>query len=330
MADARENAQRVARWRAAVQDVDPFADLSAAEKVSARFLTPDSREWPPLLTDLGWHQPLGVWVRGPADLRECGTRSATIVGSRAATAYGRHMAGEIAQELGRRGHTIISGLARGIDRAVHEGALAVEATTVAVLGTGVDVCFPAEHRDLFDAIITQGAVVSEYPPDTRESAGRLLARNRLAAALGQIVVVAEMRPRSGTMSTFRHAERLGRPIGAVPGPATSQEAEGCNQILHEGRAILVGQPAHVTALGDGTRCVCSDTVYSAAGRCPQPDRMDHHMCPRRSTVARRNAVNQSTRVASRQMDARTATGQQPEDASGRRGAYRWAAPVPTP
>ena len=171
-----------------------------------------------------------------------------MVGSRAATGYGGHVAGEIAADLGERGWAIVSGGAYGIDAAAHRGALAAEAVTIAVLACGVDYPYPAGHADLFAAIAAQGLVISEWPPGRHPGRMRFLVRNRVIAALGCGTVIVEAGERSGALNTARHAANLGKPLMAVPGPVTSAQSAGCHRIIREWGANCVTRAADIIEL----------------------------------------------------------------------------------
>jgi DNA processing protein len=191
--------------------------------------------------------PLGLWVRGAGRLDEVVERSVALVGSRAATAYGEHVAGELAFQLAERGWTILSGGAYGIDSAAHRGALAASGATVAVLACGVDRAYPAGNAPLLHRVAESGLVVSEWPPGAAPHQHRFLVRNRLIAALTGGTVVVEAAARSGAMATAHRARDLGRPVMAVPGPVTSAMSVGCHELLRaeEGGARLVTCAAHV-------------------------------------------------------------------------------------
>jgi DNA processing protein len=251
-ADALDPAQisrlrpALARWRAQLAAI-PADGLAAAERDGMRLVCPGDPEWPPGLDDLGATRPCALWLRGTADLRACcQKKSLAIVGARAASAYGTHVATQIAADLAGQGWTVISGAAYGIDAASHTGALAVCGTTIAILACGPDISYPSEHRGLLADIAIRGVLVSEYPPGGRPDRLRFLARNRLIAALalGGTVVV-EAAERSGTMATARHARDLGRPLMAVPGPVTSALSAGCHTLIRERRAVLVTSGADV-------------------------------------------------------------------------------------
>jgi DNA processing protein len=162
-----------------------------------------------------------------------------MVGARAATGYGAHIAGEIAADLGERGWAIVSGGAYGIDAAAHRGALATGAVTIAVLACGVDYAYPAGHAGLFAEIAAHGLVLSEWPPGRHPARLRFLVRNRTIAALACGTVIVEAGERSGALNTARHAAQLGRPLMAVPGPVTSAQSAGCHRIIREWGATCV-------------------------------------------------------------------------------------------
>jgi DNA processing protein len=160
-------------------------------------------------------------------------RVVAIVGARAASTEGCRLASGLAGALARRGYTVVSGGAYGIDAAAHEGALEAGATTFAVLGCGVDVAYPDRHADLFERIAAVGGLLSEHPDGTRPKAAHFPARNRLIAALAEVVIVVEAGFRSGALSTAAWGRKLGVPVLAVPGSA------GTDALLSKGRAGLV-------------------------------------------------------------------------------------------
>jgi DNA processing protein len=242
-------------------------DLLRAERCGARLLVPEDDEWPAHLLhcltlaaseepDDPQHQstrttapvpPLALWLRGAARLDELADRSVAVVGARASTAYGEHVAAELGHQLGERGWTVVSGGAFGIDAAAHRGALAADAPTVAVLACGVDRAYPAGHGALFHRITEAGLLVSEWPPGAAPHKHRFLVRNRLIAALTRGTVVVEAAARSGAQATARRAQRLGRQVMVVPGPVTSAMSVGCHELLRDVElgAVLVADAAHV-------------------------------------------------------------------------------------
>lgn len=224
-------------------------DLARATADGARLVTPEDAEWPawPLLSLAiargrgvsGLAPPLALWVRGPADLGEAVEGAVAIVGARAATGYGEHNAAELGFGLASRGIPVFSGAAYGIDGAAHRGALGADGVTVALLGCGIDVGYPAEHTTLLSRIAKYGAVVSEYPPGTPPARHRFLVRNRLIAALTEGTVVVEAGRRSGARNTAGTAEALGKVVMAMPGPVSSGMSAGCHALIRDGQATLV-------------------------------------------------------------------------------------------
>jgi DNA processing protein len=240
--------RRVHTWRARLAAADPSADIVAGEQAGARLVIPGSPEWPTQLDQLGAGAPLGLWLHGSADLRYSCLRSVAVVGARAATAYGKHVAAEFGMGLGEAGWTVVSGGAYGIDGAVHRGALASDSPTVVVLACGVDVCYPTGHQDLFAAAREQGVVISECPPGVHPTRARFLIRNRLIAALSRGTVVIEAALRSGALNTAAHALSLHRHLAAVPGPVTSEFSAGCHRLLRDRKAVCVTKPEEMIDL----------------------------------------------------------------------------------
>jgi DNA processing protein len=233
------------RWRLRLPELPDDAGVVAASRDDIRLICPGDPEWPGGLDDLGRARPYALWLRGRSDLGGSSLRSVSMVGSRAATGYGTHVAGEIAADLGERGWTIVSGGAYGIDAAVHRGALVTQAITIAVLACGVDYPYPAGHADLFANIAAEGLVVSEWPPGRRPARLRFLVRNRVIASLTSGTVVVEAGERSGALNTARHAAGLGRVLMAVPGPVTSAQSAGCHRLIRDWGATLVTRAADI-------------------------------------------------------------------------------------
>ncbi|MEV7006124.1 DNA-processing protein DprA [Streptosporangium sp. NPDC051022] len=238
----------LASWAARFETADPARDLAEGERCGARLVIPGDSEWPTQLDDLGDRRPYALWLHGEADLRFSCLRSVAVVGSRAATPYGTHVATEFGAGLSERGWTVVSGGAYGIDGAVHRGALACEAPTVAVLACGTDVTYPSAHHDLFAAVRSQGLLVSESPMGVRPTRPRFLIRNRLIAALSRGSLVIEAAVRSGALNTAGHAVSLNRVLAVVPGPVTSETSAGCHRLIRQGKAVCVTSPEEMIEL----------------------------------------------------------------------------------
>ncbi|WP_229660614.1 DNA-processing protein DprA [Marmoricola endophyticus] len=252
--DAEASRTLVADVAARLAALDPGRDLAEAARIGVRFVVPGDDEWPECLDDLdrcGTHlgrggRPMGLWARGPLRLDEVVERApVAVVGSRSSTSYGDDAAGEIAAEVARAGHPVVSGGAFGIDKAAHRGALAVSGQTVAVLANGVDRAYPASHADLLARIAETGLVVSEMPPAATPTKLRFLARNRLIAGLGSATVVVEAATRSGALNTSTWAEMLNRIVMGVPGPVTSATSEGVHELIRGRGGLLVTRGAEV-------------------------------------------------------------------------------------
>ncbi|HEX3545711.1 MAG TPA: DNA-processing protein DprA [Mycobacterium sp.] len=223
-------------------------DVQALQRRDGRLVTKFDDEWPLLAfaafarIDTGQrpdgHAPLVLWVVGPERLTDVADRAAAIVGTRAATPYGEHMAADLAAGLAERDVAVVSGGAYGIDGAAHRAALACDGLTVAVLAGGIDSTYPAGHASLFHRIGEQGLLVTEYPPGVHPARRRFLTRNRLVAALSGATVVVEAGARSGAANTAAWARALGRAVCAVPGPVTSSASVGCHALLRaEARVV---------------------------------------------------------------------------------------------
>ncbi|MFJ3225231.1 DNA-processing protein DprA [Streptomyces sp. NPDC086783] len=233
------------RGRAAL--VRPERDLERAGEAGVRYVCPGDGEWPAQLDDLGDGRPTGLWVRGRPSLRMWALRSVAVVGARACTEYGAHMAATLGAELAERGWVVVSGGAYGVDGAAHRGALGAGGATVAVLACGVDRPYPRGHTQLITRIAEQGLVVGELPPGDHPTPSRFIQRNRIIAALTRGTVVVEAAYRSGALVTARAALRLGRFAMGVPGPATSRLSAGVHELLR-GEAVLVSDAGEVVEL----------------------------------------------------------------------------------
>ncbi|MGW9131395.1 DNA-processing protein DprA [Streptomyces sp. NPDC055681] len=239
--------KRLAGYRLRAEAVDPERDLASVAAVGGRFVCPGDREWPSQLDDLGDSRPTGLWVRGRPDLRLWALRSVAVVGARACTPYGAHMAASLGAGLAELGWVVVSGAAFGVDGAAHRGALSAGGATMAVLACGVDVAYPRGHAELIGRVAEQGLVIGELPPADHPTRSRFITRNRVIAALTRGTVVVEAEYRSGSLVTARSAQRLGRFTMGVPGPATSGLSAGVHELLR-GEGVLVTDAAEVAEL----------------------------------------------------------------------------------
>lgn len=192
-------------------------------------------EYPALLREIPAPPPV-IYIRG--QLQETDSVSVAIVGTRRATAYGRDITYRIAYDLAQAGVTIVSGLALGVDGVAHRAALEAGGRTIAVLGSGIDVIYPGEHRDLARRIADQGAVISDYAPGTKPDRFNFPPRNRIISGLALGVVVTEAPDRSGALLTVNFAAEQGRDAFAVPGPVHAASSAGCLRIIREGATMV--------------------------------------------------------------------------------------------
>jgi DNA processing protein len=238
------------------------AALHRAERLGARVVVPGDEEWPTIVdtltrlelpkpgrVDRDTRPPLCLWARGPWSLQDAFDRSVAVVGARAATGYGVHVATDIAFGLAEREWTVVSGGAYGIDAATHRAALAAGGVTAAILACGVDRPYPMGNAALFDQIAERGLLVSEWPPGAEPLRHRFLIRNRVIAAATAGTVLVEAAARSGATQTMGRVLALGRHAMVVPGPVTSAMSVGCHELLRsDPHTRVVTGLAHVLDL----------------------------------------------------------------------------------
>lgn len=215
--------------------VDPVTEEELADGLGVRMITPLDMEYPDALKAI-YDPPLALYVRGsflPADNHALG-----IVGSRKATHYGLNVADRMAYQLAQTGFTIVSGLARGIDTAAHQGALKAKGRTIAVLGAAMDQLYPPENAELADAIAQNGAVVSEYPLGRQADRQTFPYRNRIISGLSQGVLVVEAGGKSGSLHTADAALEQGRSVFAIPGRIDHPSARGPNRLIKNGAKLV--------------------------------------------------------------------------------------------
>ncbi len=236
------------RWAglcARASGADPRRDLAVARACGVRFVAPGTTEWPAQLDDLGDARPLGLWVRGGPSLRMWALRSVAVVGARACTEYGAHMAATLAAGLAERGWVVVSGGAYGIDGAAHRGALGAGGATAAVLACGVDRPYPPGHAGLIHRIAEQGLVVGELPPGDHPTPSRFIMRNRVMPPSlgGPVVAAVEM---SRWCSSARVPKTLCTATGVVPSPDRVNSPDPMGELVplldqHATRLRLVDQ-----------------------------------------------------------------------------------------
>jgi len=232
---AGRDAARMRSDRTVREGVD--AALTRAEGLGMEVRTWHCPDYPEALTHLADPPPV-LFLRGTTELLD-GVPRVTVVGARRATSRARDVAERLGRTLARAGATVVSGLALGIDGAVHEGVLRAGGSAVAVLGTGADVVYPGAHRRLFDAILDRGLIVTEFLPGVGAAPYHFPRRNRILAALSPTTVVVEAGRRSGSLITVDHALDLGREVWAVPGPIDSSTSLGSNRLLSDGARALI-------------------------------------------------------------------------------------------
>lgn len=221
--------------RTATHHVDVDSIIQWCDQHQARLVCQESDGYPAMLDDLTDRPPV-LFMRGAVVADD--EIAVAIVGTRHATAYGLKQAEHLAHSLARAGVTVVSGMARGIDAAAHEGALRGGGRTIAVLGSGLGEIYPSEHQGLAEAIAADGAVISEYPPYAKPRGGMFPQRNRLIAGLALATLVVEAPDRSGALITARLAAEQNREVLAVPGPVTSRASRGCNQLIRDGAKLV--------------------------------------------------------------------------------------------
>jgi DNA processing protein len=208
-------------------------EIAQVEKLGARYLFIDDADYPLLLAELD-NAPAVMTIRGDTGL--FARTGIAMVGARNASAAACRFARGLAVELGREGVVVVSGLARGLDTAAHQGSLATG--TIGVIASGIDIAFPPENRALQDQVAEQGLLIAEQPPGSEPLARNFPHRNRVIAGLATGTVVVEAAPRSGSLITARLAGEAGRDVMAVPGSPLDPRAQGCNQLIREGATLV--------------------------------------------------------------------------------------------
>ncbi|WP_308419561.1 DNA-processing protein DprA [Chitinimonas koreensis] len=268
----------------------PAADELAAalawlEVPENRLLTLADADYPPRLLEIADPPPL-LYVKGRVEL--LAAPSIAVVGSRNATPQGLQNAEAFARELSRQGWTIASGLALGIDAAAHQGGLAGMGSTIAVVGTGLDIVYPARNHALARQIAAEGVIVSEFALGTPGRAGNFPRRNRIISGLARGVLVVEAALQSGSLITAREAAEQGREVFAIPGSIHSPVARGCHQLIKQGAKLVETAADIVDELGGGRMPLV------ARGPEPWPKRRRRRSTRRPRRCWRRSATTRST------------------------------------
>ncbi|MBQ7676841.1 MAG: DNA-processing protein DprA [Lachnospiraceae bacterium] len=239
-------------------------------------VTLEEAAYPALLKEI-YDAPYGLFYRGtlPEGCESC----VAMVGARRPSGYGQHTAHAIAKLLAESGYSVVSGLALGIDGLSHQGALSGGGRTYAVLGCGADICYPKRHRDLYESIIANGAVLSEYLPGTPPVAEHFPARNRLISGLCKKTIVIEARAKSGSLITADFALEQGRDVYALPGRITDPLSEGTNRLIAQGAAMICSKEGLLSDFLELPEAAfCGDSTYNKKKMCLEKEELLVYSC----------------------------------------------------
>jgi len=229
-----ETAEAIVHWE---QSVDLAGELKRLAESGCRALIQSDEEYPELLRQI-YDPPITLYIKGTLTAKD--KNAVAMVGSRMTTHYGLEAARKLAYQLAYVGVTVVSGGARGIDTAAHQGALAARGRTVVVLGTGINVVFPPENRELFERAAANGAVVTQFPFNRNGDRQSFAIRNRIIAGLTLGTVVVEADLHSGALITSNFATEYGRQVFAVPGRVDSPRSKGCHDLIKKGAKLCEG------------------------------------------------------------------------------------------
>ncbi len=229
-----ETAQAIASWE---KTVDLNGELKRIADFGCRILTQTDEDYPELLRQI-YDPPIVLYVSGQLTPKD--KNAVAMVGSRQTTHYGLEAARKLAYQLAYVGVTVVSGAARGIDTASHQGALSAKGRTVAVLGTGINIVFPPENRELFERIAANGAVITQFPFNRQADKQSFPIRNRIVAGMTLGTVVVEANLTSGALITSHFATEYGRQVFAVPGRIDSPRSKGCHELIKQGAKLCEG------------------------------------------------------------------------------------------
>lgn len=229
-----ETADAITRWESAV---DLAGELKRITDFGCRILIQSDPEYPPLLKEI-YDPPVVLYIKG--SLNHGDKNAVAMVGSRMTTPYGTETTRRLAYQLAYLGVTVVSGGARGIDTAAHQGALNAKGRTVAILGTGINVVWPAENKELFDRILANGALITQFPFNRPGDKQTFPIRNRIVAGMTLGTVVVEANLTSGSLITANFANEYGRQVFAVPGRIDSPRSKGCHDLIKKGAKLCEG------------------------------------------------------------------------------------------
>jgi DNA processing protein len=229
-----EIADAISAWE---KTVDLAGELKRCDEFGCHVVTQEDENYPELLRQI-YDPPIVLYAKG--DLRASDKNGVAIVGSRQTTSYGIEVARKFGYQLGYIGVTVVSGGARGIDTAAHQGTLSAKGRTICVLGTGINIVFPPENRELFERIASSGAVVTQYPFNRNADKQSFAIRNRIVAGMTLGTVVVEANMTSGALITANFATEYGRQVFAVPGRIDSPRSKGCHELIKKGAKLCEG------------------------------------------------------------------------------------------
>jgi DNA processing protein len=229
-----DTANAISGWE---KSVDLAAELKRCEEFGCHVVTQEDAEYPELLRQI-YDPPVVLYVKGTLDAKD--KNSIAMVGSRQTTHYGIEVARRFGYQLAYMGVTVVSGGARGIDTAAHQGSLSAKGRTICVLGTGINIVFPPENAELFERIAASGAVISQYPFNRKADKQSFAIRNRIVAGMTLGTVVVEANLTSGALITANFATDYGRQVFAVPGRIDSPRSKGCHELIKKGAKLCEG------------------------------------------------------------------------------------------
>ena len=229
-----DTAEAISSWE---KNVDLAAELRRVEEFHCHIVTQEDAEYPEMLRQI-YDPPIALYVKGTLAPQD--KNGVAIVGSRQTTHYGIEVARKFGYQLAYVGVTVVSGGARGIDTAAHQGALSAKGRTICVLGTGINIVFPPENAELFERITTSGAVMSQYPFNRKADKQSFAIRNRIVAGMTLGTVVVEANLTSGALITSNFATEYGRQVFAVPGRIDSPRSKGCHDLIKKGAKLCEG------------------------------------------------------------------------------------------